>query len=102
MFYVPGSLPHLQRLNKAENDDLFFREDILILFLITIANDEQSSYLKQENEDYSTLSGILIGVGFLLILISFGARRRKGSAKKEESLLCHYHIVARFSTCGGT
>lgn len=39
---------------------------------------------QQENEDYSTLSGILIGVGFLLILISFGARRRKGSAKKEE------------------
>ena len=39
---------------------------------------------QQEVEDYSTLSGILIGVGFLLILISFGARRRKGSAKKEE------------------
>ena len=39
---------------------------------------------QQENQDYTTLSGILIGVGFLLILISFGARRRKGSAKKEE------------------
>ena len=39
---------------------------------------------QQEVEDYSTLSGILIGVGFLLVLISFGARRRKGSAKKEE------------------
>ena len=39
---------------------------------------------QQENEDYTTLSGILIGVGFLLILISFGARRKKGSAKKEE------------------
>ena len=26
----------------------------------------------------------LIGVGFLLVLISFGARRRKGSAKREE------------------
>ena len=39
---------------------------------------------QQENEDYTTLSGMLIGVGFLLILISFGARRRKGSAKKEE------------------
>ena len=39
---------------------------------------------QQENEDYTTLSGILIGAGFLLILISFGARRKKGSAKKEE------------------
>ncbi len=39
---------------------------------------------EQENEDYTTLSGMLIGVGFLLILISFGARRRKGSTKKEE------------------
>jgi len=40
---------------------------------------------QQENEDMSTLAGILVGVGFLLILISFGARRRrKGGAKKEE------------------
>ena len=40
---------------------------------------------ERENSDYSTLSGILIGIGFLLILISFGARRkRKGGAKKIE------------------
>ncbi|NND87013.1 MAG: hypothetical protein HKM23_06810 [Nitrosopumilus sp.] len=39
---------------------------------------------QQETQDYNTLSGILIGVGFLLVLISFGARRRKGTAKKEE------------------
>jgi len=39
---------------------------------------------QQETQDYNTLSGILIGIGFLLILISFGARRRKGSVKKEE------------------
>ena len=39
---------------------------------------------QQEIQDYNTLAGILIGVGFLLVLISFGARRRKGSAKKEE------------------
>lgn len=39
---------------------------------------------QQETQDYNTLSGILIGVGFLLVLISFGARRRKGSVKKEE------------------
>lgn len=39
---------------------------------------------QQQIQDYNTLSGVLIGVGFLLVLISFGARRRKGSAKKEE------------------
>jgi|TARA_Y100000310_G_scaffold158235_1_gene157655 hypothetical protein len=40
---------------------------------------------EQENSDYRLLSGILIGFGFLLILVSFGARRRrKGSAEKIE------------------
>jgi len=40
---------------------------------------------QQEHKDMNTLSGILIGVGFMLILISFGARsRRKDSPKKEE------------------
>ncbi|MBI5859667.1 MAG: hypothetical protein HZB73_02975 [Nitrosarchaeum sp.] len=40
---------------------------------------------QQENKDITTLAGILIGVGFMLILISFGARRRrKGSPEKEE------------------
>ena len=39
---------------------------------------------QQEIQDYNTLSGILIGVGFLLVLISFGARKRKGSVIKEE------------------
>ena len=39
---------------------------------------------QQETKDYNTLSGILIGVGFLLVLISFGARRKKGNVKKEE------------------
>ncbi len=37
---------------------------------------------QQETQDYNTLSGILIGIGFLLVLISFGARRKKDSAKK--------------------
>jgi len=32
---------------------------------------------QQETQDYNTLSGILIGIGFLLVLISFGARRKK-------------------------
>jgi len=39
----------------------------------------------RENADYKTLSGILIGTGFLLLLISFGARRKRGTgAKKTE------------------
>ena len=42
--------------------------------------------LKQrENEDMKNLTGILIGIGFLLILLSFGAiKKRKGGAKKVE------------------
>ena len=40
---------------------------------------------QQENQDFNTLAGILIGVGFMLVLISFGARRkRKGGSKKVE------------------
>ncbi|MFB5631094.1 MAG: hypothetical protein ACE5RN_05875 [Nitrosopumilaceae archaeon] len=40
---------------------------------------------QQENQDFTTLAGILIGIGFMLVLISFGARRkRKGGAKKIE------------------
>lgn len=40
---------------------------------------------QQENKDMNNLAGILIGIGFLLILISFGAKkRRKDSPKKEE------------------
>lgn len=41
--------------------------------------------LKQrENRDYSNLAAMLTGVGFLLVLISFGARRKKGGAKTIE------------------
>ena len=40
---------------------------------------------ERENEDFTTLAGLLVGLGFLLVLISFGARRkRKGGAKKTE------------------
>ena len=40
---------------------------------------------ERENSDYRTLSGILIGVGSVLILIRFCARRKRGSgAKKTE------------------
>lgn len=36
---------------------------------------------QQQNRDFSNLAGMLAGIGFLLILISFGARRKKGGAK---------------------
>lgn len=42
--------------------------------------------LKQrEIQDMNTLAGILVGVGFLLALVSLGARRkRRGGAKRVE------------------
>ena len=52
-----------------------------------MTDDEIAAFLieEQENQDYTTLAVIMIGVGFLLILISFGARRKKkGGAKKTE------------------
>ena len=39
---------------------------------------------EDQNQAYQMLSGILVGVGFLLILISFGARRKKDSVKRKE------------------
>ena len=47
--------------------------------------DEKLDFLmaERENADYKTLSGILIGIGFLLLLISFGARRKRGSSAKK-------------------
>ncbi len=39
---------------------------------------------EDENQALELLSGILIGIGFLLVLISFGARRKKDSAKRKE------------------
>ncbi len=39
---------------------------------------------QQENRDYTNLAALLAGVGFLLVLISFGARKRKGGAKMIE------------------
>lgn len=51
-----------------------------------MTEDEVTDLLKkqQENKDYANLATMLTGVGFLLVLISFGARRRKGGAKKIE------------------
>ena len=54
---------------------------------VGMTEDEKINLLlaERENSDYRTLSGILIGFGFLLILISFGARqKRKDGAKKIE------------------
>ena len=52
-----------------------------------MTDDEIVEFLTQEreNEDFTTLAGIVVGIGFLLVLISFGARKkRKGGAKKTE------------------
>ncbi len=49
--------------------------------------DEQAlDLMKREvdHKNYSTLAAMLAGVGFLLVLISFGARRKKGGAKTIE------------------
>ena len=68
---------------------------VILLYVTEIApigkadmtEDEKINLLlaERENSDYRTLAGILIGFGFLLVLISFGARRkRNGGAKKIE------------------
>ena len=68
---------------------------VILLYLTEITpigktgmtEDEKLNLLlaERENSDYRTLLGILIGFGFLLVLSSFGARRkRKGGAKKIE------------------
>lgn len=38
---------------------------------------------QQENQDMGTLAAILSGAGFLLVLISFGARRKRKSGSKQ-------------------
>ncbi len=37
---------------------------------------------QQENQDVSTLAGILMAIGFLLVLVSFGARRKRKGGEK--------------------
>jgi len=37
---------------------------------------------QQENQDMSALAGILMAIGFLLVLISFGARRKRKGGEK--------------------
>ena len=36
---------------------------------------------QQQNRDFSNFASMIVGIGFLLILISFGARKKKGGAK---------------------
>ena len=63
------------------------REEIKKMVIKGMTDDEIAAFLieEQENQDYSTLTGAMIGIGFLLILISFGARRKKkGGAKRTE------------------
>ena len=68
---------------------------VIVLYLTEVTpigksgmtDDEKINLLlaEQENSDYRTLFGILIGFGFLLVLVSFGARRkRKDDAEKIE------------------
>ena len=66
---------------------LFYLTEITPIGKTGMTEDEKLSLqlAERENSDYRTLSGILIGIGFLLVLISFGARRkRKDGAKKIE------------------
>ena len=39
---------------------------------------------EDQNKAYHILSGILVGTGFLLVLISFGARRKKYNTVRNE------------------
>jgi len=71
---------------------------IIIGIMVTVVSSEQplgQSGMSEEeiidlliaedqNQAYQMLSGILIGIGFLLVLISFGARRKKDNATRKE------------------
>ena len=71
---------------------------IIVGIIITIAISESPSgqpgmteeeiidlmIAEDQNQAYELLSGILVGIGFLLVLISFGARRKKGNVKRQE------------------
>ncbi len=37
---------------------------------------------QQENQDVNALAGILMAIGFLLVLVSFGARRKRKGGEK--------------------
>lgn len=65
IFYLNSSTPVWQEgMTQVQTDELLTKQ--------------------QENKNYSNLAGMVAGVGFLLVLISFGARRKKGGAKPIE------------------
>ena len=65
IFYLNSSTPIWQEgMTQAQTDEILIKQ--------------------QENKNYSNLAGMVAGVGFLLVLISFGARRKKGGAKPIE------------------
>ena len=39
---------------------------------------------EDQNQAYKMLSGIFVGIGFLLVLISFGARKKKDTVTRKE------------------
>ena len=53
--------------------------DIKPIWSLGLTDEEVSELViaQQENQDMSTLAGILAGIGFLLVLISFGAQRKR-------------------------
>ena len=68
-------------------DILLYLTEVTPVGKAGMTEDEKINLLlaERENSDFRTLSGILIGFGFLLVLISFGARRkRNGGAEKIE------------------
>lgn len=65
IFYLNSSTPVWQEgMTQAQTDELLIKQ--------------------QENRNYTNLAGMVTGVGFLLVLISFGARKKKGGAKPVE------------------
>jgi len=49
---------------------------------MTDEEEEKLLTAERQNSEYSTLASILTGIGFLLVLVSFGARKKKGGAAK--------------------
>lgn len=65
IFYLNSSTPIWHEdMTQTQTDDLLIKQ--------------------QENKNYTNLAGMVAGVGFLLVLISFGARRKKGGARPIE------------------
>ena len=65
---------------------LFYLNSSVPIGQAGMTEDQTNVFLKKqaENSNYTNLAGMLIGIGFLLVLISFGARKRKGSTKAIE------------------